>query len=220
MQLPPAATTGSAQPITATTATISGTVNPLGADTTATFQYGTTPALGSTTPAINLAAAGTATTVTTTLTSLPRGRTIYYQLTATNVAGTTSGDTRTFSTAGAPQDRVIKVRFDNQLITLTTPLPAVCTATNQAYSVILTSTTIRKSRAPKLHFKHAATYLGRIDRRDRKKLARHLPAVLTLALARLRPGTHTLEVVLSYEKRHRRKSHTVTKTVKAGFSVC
>ena len=48
---PPAASTGSATVITTTTATIAGSVNPNGLDTTYHFEYGTTPSYGTSTTA-------------------------------------------------------------------------------------------------------------------------------------------------------------------------
>jgi hypothetical protein len=102
LQLAPAATTGAASAVTTSSATVSGSVNPLGAATSVMFRYGTTPAYGSMVAVGSLAASGSASTVTTALARLPAGTLIYYQVVATNAFGTTSGGPQTFKTAAAP----------------------------------------------------------------------------------------------------------------------
>jgi hypothetical protein len=220
VQLPPVVTTGAASLVTTTSETVSGTANPLGAATTTTFHYGTTTALGSTATATALAATGTAQPVTATLSGLPRDTTIYYQLTATNTSGTTSGATRTFTTGATTGSRshvrTIKAKLYNQRITLTIPPLDACAA--KTLSATLTSTRIPKSRAPKLRFKNAAFYIGKVSKRDHKRTLRHLPANLTLSLGDLRSGLHTLAVVVSYSRSRHKK--TVTKTLKASLRVC
>jgi hypothetical protein len=56
-------------------------------------------------------------------------------------------------------------------------------------------------------------------------VARHLPATPVLRLAGLKSGVHTLRVTVSYNRtmpghHHRRKTVTVTKTIRAKFAVC
>jgi multidrug efflux pump subunit AcrA (membrane-fusion protein) len=83
----------------ATTATLSGTLNPNGGDTAYRFDYGTTPAMGAQTP---LESAGNATapiSVSATITGL-RPNTVYvYRLVATNAQGTSAGTAFSFTTA-------------------------------------------------------------------------------------------------------------------------
>ena len=95
----PTVTTGVASSVSATAATVAGSVNPAGQSTTYAFQYGTTTNYGSQS---STAAAGSGTSdvsVHATLTGL-RSATIYhYRLVATSAAGSTAGADGTFTTA-------------------------------------------------------------------------------------------------------------------------
>ena len=105
VQAPPTAVTG-ADMLTSTGATLQGTVNPRGASTTARFEYGTTPALGSSVTAATLAASGDPSPVSAAITGLTGGTTIYYRAAAANDYGTTPGAIRSFTTPrGGPDQR-------------------------------------------------------------------------------------------------------------------
>jgi autotransporter-associated beta strand protein len=96
----PLVTTGLASGITATTATLAGTVNPNGLATTARFEYGLTPAYGNT-ASVTLAPDNgtTAQNVSANLSGLLTGQLYHYRLTATNSGGTTLGADRTLLTS-------------------------------------------------------------------------------------------------------------------------
>jgi hypothetical protein len=98
----PVAVTGSASGVTATSATLAGTVDPNGRATTWHFEYGTTTGYGSTTAARNAGSGTTATNVSAGVSGLATGRVYHYRLIATSDAGTSRGADRTFTTAGAP----------------------------------------------------------------------------------------------------------------------
>ncbi len=96
--IPPTVTTGTASAIGATNATLNGTVNPNGQQTTAHFDYGLTTGYGAT--------AGTGTFTGTTaqaasanLTGLAASTTYHFRLSATNASGTNNGLDQTFTTA-------------------------------------------------------------------------------------------------------------------------
>ena len=97
---PPDATTGEPDPNpTPTGATVTGTLNAKGQETTYYWKYGPSPAYGSET-AKQIADAGMDDhDVDETLTGLTPATTYHYCLVATNKAGTTQGDDRVFSTA-------------------------------------------------------------------------------------------------------------------------
>ena len=97
---PPAVTTGAASNVTQTTATLSGTVEPNGADTTYHFEYGTSTSYGLTTA--DQTVSGDPVTVQTTLSGLTSDTTYHYRLVATNAAGTTRGADRTLHTQPPP----------------------------------------------------------------------------------------------------------------------
>lgn len=98
----PTATTGSASSITQTGATLSGTVNPNGAATTCTFEYGTTTAYGSSAPCSAAVGSGTSgVAVSASVTGLAAGTTYHFRVVARNAGGTTNGADQTFTTDAA-----------------------------------------------------------------------------------------------------------------------
>jgi hypothetical protein len=99
----PLVTTTSASGITATNATLNGTVNPNGAATTAQFEYGLTTAYGSTADVTLSPSNGTTTqTVSAVISGLQAGQTYHYRLTATNSCGAGTGADMTLVTLQLP----------------------------------------------------------------------------------------------------------------------
>ena len=101
----PAATTGTASAITATTATLAGTVNPEGADTHVWFLYGTSSTLSGATQTASqdLGSGTTALAASANLTGLTAGTQYYFQVVAQNATGTTDGAIVSFTTTAAAQ---------------------------------------------------------------------------------------------------------------------
>lgn len=99
----PAVTTSAASGVTATTATLNGTVNPEGSATTYQFQYGTSTSYGSVTPTSPASAGSGSSAVaeSAALSGLAAGTTYDYRLVATNATGTTHGANQTFTTPAA-----------------------------------------------------------------------------------------------------------------------
>ncbi len=87
----PVVVTGLASEITDTTATLNGTVNPSGSETTYHFEYGLTTAYGSTTTSTSAGSGFTAVPVSAALTGLIPGTLYHFRLTATNSGGTVNG---------------------------------------------------------------------------------------------------------------------------------
>jgi phosphodiesterase/alkaline phosphatase D-like protein len=103
----PAVTTSAATSVATTSTTLNGSVNANGGDTSIlTIKYSTTQATvdagGGTEATVSpVQALGTsATSVSAALTGLSQATTYYYRVSATNVAGTTSGSTLSFTTTG------------------------------------------------------------------------------------------------------------------------
>ncbi len=96
----PIVVTGPSRNVTASSATIGGTVNPNGLATTYYFEYGMTPAFGGQVPlAPQAAGSGTgAVNVVAPLTGLKANTTYYYRLVAVNSDGTVKGANMTFKT--------------------------------------------------------------------------------------------------------------------------
>ena len=122
--------------------------------------------------------------------------------------------------------------FGNQHISLTTPSPQACLASPKRLTVRLTSTT--RSKGTRLKFSSAAFYIDRGVKHRRRggkgttykpnATAHHLPVGLSLSVAKLKPGSHTLKVVISYKESKIRngvkQTVTVSKTLRAKFVVC
>ncbi len=99
---PPTATTEGASAITASTATLSASVNPNGADTHYYIEYGTTPALFEATapapPGSDVGAGTTPVHATAELSGLSPFTTYYYRVVASSSSGTTYGQEKSFKT--------------------------------------------------------------------------------------------------------------------------
>jgi hypothetical protein len=101
---PPIATTAAASGVKNNEVTLHANINPNGGETTYQFEYGTTTFYGSTVPAIakGIGAGNTTLEATELLTGLQAAVTYHYRISATNAAGTTRGEDRTFRTTAAP----------------------------------------------------------------------------------------------------------------------
>ena len=96
----PSVTTGSASGLSATGATLGGTVSSNGVASTVTFEYGLTTSYGSTATATQspLASSASAASVSASITGLTCGTTYHYRVKAVNSVNTSNGSDVTFST--------------------------------------------------------------------------------------------------------------------------
>jgi phosphodiesterase/alkaline phosphatase D-like protein len=99
---PPGASTGAATAVSASSATLTGSVNPEGQPTTYHFDYGTTTAYGSSTAAGTAGNGTAAVSASAAIGSLQPNTTYHYRLVATNGSRTTTGAEETFTTARRP----------------------------------------------------------------------------------------------------------------------
>jgi hypothetical protein len=96
---PPSATTGAANGVSKTAATLTGTVNPNGSTVTSCrFEYATTTAYGTSVPCAHAVGGGSTVPVSAALSGLAAATTYHYRLVAGNADGTTDGSDRTFTT--------------------------------------------------------------------------------------------------------------------------
>jgi hypothetical protein len=125
--------------VSATGATLNGVVTPAGTDTTYTFEYGTTPAYGSSATVTDAGSGDAAELVQAALTGLRPSTTYYYRLDTTTsyinsfngtFQATADGPQQTFTTSGAPAPAGMTLA--------TTALPAGAAGT--AYSATLSAT--------------------------------------------------------------------------------
>jgi hypothetical protein len=104
-QQSPSATTHPASNVGLTTATLNGSVNPNGGDTHYSFEYGTTPSYGSTTPSVDVGSGTNPVAASANIAGLAPSTTYHFQLVATSSSGTTNGGDLTFTTAPHHQRR-------------------------------------------------------------------------------------------------------------------
>jgi hypothetical protein len=98
--LAPGVVTGAAANVTATGATVGGTVDPRGRSTTWWFEYGASASYGSKTSVKSAGSKAGPQNVAAALASLKNGTTYHYRLVAKSDAGTTYGSDLTFATRG------------------------------------------------------------------------------------------------------------------------
>ena len=98
----PTVTTKPATSIRDTTATLNGSVNPLGQSTNAYFEYGTSTSYGARSSVKSVGSAKSTTNVALGITGLTPGATYHFRLVAQNATGTSTGSDQTFTTTGPP----------------------------------------------------------------------------------------------------------------------
>jgi hypothetical protein len=94
----PSVTTVAASSVSASAATLNGTVNPSGSSTRYYFQYGKSTSYGSSAPAVSLSSGTPAMGVTAALSGLPSATTYHFRLVAANATGISHGSDMTFAT--------------------------------------------------------------------------------------------------------------------------
>lgn len=99
---PPAAVTEAATGVSATAATLQGSVNPEGCSTDYRFVYGPTPSFGSATSWKSAGSVSIPVSVSEPVSGLTCATTYYYRVEAANSGGSTSGNTLNFVTSSCP----------------------------------------------------------------------------------------------------------------------
>lgn len=153
--------------------------------------------------------------------------------------------------AGKPETTTHTVIFDNQKITLVLPAAGICLAPKAGLSARFSSAPIKGSKLAKLTFKQAAFYLDRgvkhLSKHPGTVHGKHKQTTVTtylpnatvkkasfterLKLAGLKPGGHTLKLVLTYTEKatktggHAKRTRstvakTVTKSLATPIKIC
>jgi Ca2+-binding RTX toxin-like protein len=99
---PPAVKTGGAGDVTATTATLTGTINPRGRGSQVWFEYGTTSRYGSRTPVQDAGNGTTDRSVSASIAGLQPARMYHFRIAGRSDAGTVHGGDAHFSTPVTP----------------------------------------------------------------------------------------------------------------------
>ena len=97
---PPSVTTLAADQVTQQSAAVMAAVNPNGLDTSVWFEWGSSTALGFSTPRESAGAGTSSMTVSMTLSNLDCGRSYFFRGAAENSAGSNRGSISSFTTAG------------------------------------------------------------------------------------------------------------------------
>lgn len=98
---PPTVTSAAATKVSSGGATLNGSVNPNGQDTSYAFDWGTTTGYGHETPFTSAGAGTTAISASAAVAGLSPGTGYHFREVAKNAAGTSTGDDQTFTTSAA-----------------------------------------------------------------------------------------------------------------------
>ena len=98
---PPTVTTGWSTVVGPTSATLFGSVVPNDLPTSVRFDWGTSPALGQSSPPMAIGAGSSWVRVSAPVAGLQPGSLVYWRVEGTNGDGTTDGSTKTFRTPGS-----------------------------------------------------------------------------------------------------------------------
>jgi hypothetical protein len=98
----PTVATGSAHAVTYSSAILTATLNPQGGETVASFQYGTTRALGAGTPVSPQGNGRQSLPFTSAISGLTPATTYYFRIVATGASGTSVGNIVSFTTPPIP----------------------------------------------------------------------------------------------------------------------
>jgi hypothetical protein len=100
--VPPDVTTGAASGITASAATLNGTVDPNSRATTFYFEYGTSTSYGTKTTVKSAGSAASVQPESAGISGLQTGRTYHFRIVASSDAGTSTGKDSSFTTSSVP----------------------------------------------------------------------------------------------------------------------
>ena len=100
--VPPDVTTGAASSISASAATLNGTVDPNSRATTFYFEFGTSTSYGTKTATKSAGSAASAQSESAGISGLQTGRVYHFRIVASSDAGTTTGKDASFTTSSAP----------------------------------------------------------------------------------------------------------------------
>ena len=195
----PSASTGPATGIGEVSANVAGTVATNGLSTSYHFDYGTTDAYGTSTPAPTLAPSGSSVAVARRIAGLRPGAKYHYRLTAQNADGTTHGSDRTFATAPRLHASLIAVSGSYSSATVTKRGLRVNLTCSQPCSVtgsLAVPTTTAKRYRLADHRIVIASGSARLSHAGKGRIHLSLARTGKRLLSRVNPLRVTLQLVL------------------------
>jgi hypothetical protein len=137
----PAVSTGAVRAVGYASATLYGTIDPHGSNTSYYFQYGTTTAYGAQTPLADAGSGTTSATVSVPVSGLAPLTVYHYRLIAVNSTGAATGTDRSFKTAKVPLSLAILVSPNPVVYGSTTTVQGTLSGTgNAGRAVVLQQT--------------------------------------------------------------------------------
>jgi hypothetical protein len=103
---PPVVITGSASAVAGQSATLNGSVNPNGADTSVYFKYGTTSSYGSVTGTQGAGSGASAAPISAAVSGLTPKTTYHFAIVAVSASGTTTGADQSFTTTASSNNNL------------------------------------------------------------------------------------------------------------------
>ena len=168
---PPAVTTLAASDVTATSATLNGTVNPNGGATTAYFRYGLTTSYGSFTASNSLPAPNAMFALSNLVGNLAPATTYHYQMVGSNSLGRILGADLTFTTSPDA------------------PSPTTLAASSSSTSATLNGTVNPNDAATKAYFRYGLTPSYGSFSATNSLAAGNAPLSVANLIGSLTPGT-------------------------------
>ncbi len=187
--------TGGPAGVTSSTATIAGSVNPLGASVRVSFQFGTTTAYGHFTSTATTGPNDVSVVFVGHLSGLPAGTTIHYRAVATSDFGTLTGNDRTLRTkAAAGHTSVGSASVSGK----TANVPVSCTgqagATCQLAGVLTHKGAVIGRAAVTLTAGQSRTLRVSLNAAGRRLLKKHRRVVATLKIRQTLVNGRTITV--------------------------
>ncbi|HEY1774868.1 MAG TPA: hypothetical protein VGG41_01800, partial [Solirubrobacteraceae bacterium] len=221
--------TGAPSDVGQTTATVSGSVNPEGARTVVSFQFGTTTAYGQSTPTQTTGPDNGADGLSAALSGLPAGTTIHYRVVTSSDFATAVGADQTLTTTplstpvlpGPAAITVTALAGHARVSGTAASIPITCRGdTGCTVSLKLTVTeTLQEHRilavsARKPKVTHKTVLVGTATARVRAGRTRKVPVALNSSGRHLLAARHRLAAKLTVTERIAGKNRTIsTQTV-------
>jgi hypothetical protein len=187
--------TGGSAGVTSSTATIAGSVNPLGASVRVSFQFGTTTAYGHFTSTATTGPNDVPVGFVAHLSGLPAGTTIHYRAVATSDFGTLTGNDRTLRTkAAAGHTSVGSASVSGKTASVRVSCTGQAGATCQLAGVLTHKGAVIGRAAVTLTAGQSRTLRVSLNAAGRKLLKKHRRVVATLKIRQTLVNGRTITV--------------------------